>query len=536
MPLVDVILPQMGEGLQEALITALLKAPGDPVEKDEAIFEMETDKATVPVESAYRGRLREWLVKDGDVVAIGAVVGRIEAESTTEKDKKSPVFEPAAPVGASAKPVDFRGSGIKIPPRTRAHCRSLGISEEEMLRIPAPSGKLMPQDVDRYLAETKGAPGALYVERRLSAPQRALDYRLRRSAQLVIPATISCLLPTKALDQAELAQQSALPESPLTRFEVLAYSVAMAARQHPSFRSVLTDRDSVREYAHLNLGIAVHCPGDDLLTAVVRNADALSLAEFVSAVQQQVTLAFKGKDQSDAATQVILTYLADSGIIQAIPVLVAPAIAVLFIGAPHLEVQENLKPALNLTLTFDHRLINGIGAARFLHDVVQEVQRLGSGDSAKPQVALSQPESKESSPLLASLWPASDKDRRILLETHLRSRVAALLGVPEYKVSSRTPLRTLGLKSLMSVQLSQQLAEELALPLPASLVFDYPTLVEIAAFLTEQLSGASVDRSRPVVANGGEEDARMKSQLSGLSDEDAARLLEQKLADIDKRF
>lgn len=536
MPIVDVLLPQMGEGLQEAFLTALLKMPGDRVEKDEPLFEMETDKAIVTVESAHAGRLQEWLVKEGDVVAIGTVVARIETESAVEKQIPSPVPERTDLSSAPANRPDFRKAGIRIPPRTRAYCHSLGIVEDEMISIPAPSGKLMPHDVDRYLAVKKGQPEAPYLEHHLSARQRALGYRLRRSAQLVIPASITCPLPWELLAQAESTLQRLLPGSALTRFEALAYSVAHAALQHPKFRSAFTGRDSVREYAHLNLGIAVHCPGDDLVTAVVHNADALSLPEFVGAVQHRVGLALKGEDQSDDSTQMILTYMADSGITQAIPVLVAPSIATLFVGRPVSEGQSGGRQTLNLTLTFDHRLINGIGAARFLNSAIEELKGLGAGNVAMEQSDTTLPAAKRDAPyrLLAGSGP--EKDRRTQLESDLRSRVARLLGIPESNVSSKEPLRVLGLNSLMSVQLSQELARDLALPLPGSLVFDYPTLAEIAGFLAEQLHAISVDPARASAQGSDMDDAKMKSMLSQLSDEDAVELLEKKLDDINKRF
>ena len=78
MPILDVAVPQLGEGLQEVLIQKLLKKPGDLVERDEPIYIMETDKADVEVESPYAGTLMEWLVGEGKVVPVGALIARIE--------------------------------------------------------------------------------------------------------------------------------------------------------------------------------------------------------------------------------------------------------------------------------------------------------------------------------------------------------------------------------------------------------------------------------------------------------------------------
>lgn len=536
MPIEDVLLPQMGEGLQESFITALLKTPGDPVEKDEPLFEMETDKANITVESAHSGTLREWLVGEGDIVKVGEVVARIEVETDAGRAIEPPVPELAAVSSPSPNRLDFRKSGIVVPPRTRAHCRSLGISEEEMVSIPAPSGKLMPQDVDHYLALKKGGAGTTYLERHLSARQKTLDYRLRRSAQLVVPASITCPLSWEVLTRAESALQRECPSLPVTPFEVLAYTVVTAAKEYPSFRAVLTERDLIREYAHLNLGIAVHCAGDDLVTAVVHNADTLSLPQFISTVHQRVALALNGQDQSDGSTQMILTYMVDSGITQASPVLVAPAIATLFVGTPVSDGRTSTRQVLNLTLTFDHRLINGIGGARFLRSVIEAVENLGRKDAGMEALAVSPPEPGRQTSLSPTHRSTLEKDRRAKLESDLRSRVSRILEIPETEVSFNKPLRMLGLNSLMSVQLSQQLARDLALEVPGSLVYDYPTLEEIADFLAERLYAPSTDHAEPPASSISGDDPGMKSRLSQLSDEEAACLLEEKLDDIDKRF
>ena len=85
MPVISVRIPQLGEGLQEALLVDFLKKPGDTVKRDEPIYVMETDKATTDVESPYAGTLVEWTVETGSVLEIGAEIARMEvAEGTKE--------------------------------------------------------------------------------------------------------------------------------------------------------------------------------------------------------------------------------------------------------------------------------------------------------------------------------------------------------------------------------------------------------------------------------------------------------------------
>ncbi len=156
-------------------------------------------------------------------------------------------------------------------------------------------------------------------------------------------------------------------------FQTFAYCVAQAVKEHPRFRSALIGEHTVREYAHLNLGIAVGRANGDLVTAVVPEADTLDYETFVRTAQAHIHSAREGEDQATETTQLLLTYMGPYEITDAVPVLVAPAVAVLFIGAAF---EQNGEPTVNLALTFDHRLIQGIEAAEFLRTVVARARQV----------------------------------------------------------------------------------------------------------------------------------------------------------------
>jgi len=158
-----------------------------------------------------------------------------------------------------------------------------------------------------------------------------------------------------------------------TEFQTFAYCVAQTVGNFPKFRSNLVSDDTAREYAHVNLGIAVARPNDDLVTAVVTSADALGYLDFVAAAQERIKAARDGDDQAGADTHLLLTYMGSFGVVDAIPVLVSPAIAVLFIGSTYEQGGRNVA---YLVMTFDHRLINGVEAARFLQAVVAKVEKV----------------------------------------------------------------------------------------------------------------------------------------------------------------
>ena len=184
MAIVEVIVPQLGEGLQEVRVMRFLKQPGERVARDEHIYEMETDKANVEVESPYAGVLVEWLAKEGDILPIGAPIARMEVEGAVEV--APPAAHAPAPAAPAPSPAPARepvavGERLElvIPPRTRAYARQKGISEEELRRIPAASGnKLMPEDIVAYFVGRTGDGAAEYVDYPLPPQQRTFIYRL----------------------------------------------------------------------------------------------------------------------------------------------------------------------------------------------------------------------------------------------------------------------------------------------------------------------------------------------------------------------
>jgi pyruvate/2-oxoglutarate dehydrogenase complex dihydrolipoamide acyltransferase (E2) component len=377
MAIIEVVVPQLGEGLQEVRVIRFLKRSGERVARDEHIYEMETDKATVEVESPYTGVIVEWLAKEGDILPIGAPIARIEIEGaveTTVPVASIPSHTASAPSGDATRGAISVSERLElvIPPRTRAYARQKGVSEEELRRIPAASGnKLMPEDIDAYLTRRAGDGAAAYVDYPLPPQQRTFIYRLKRSAQLVVPATLRRYAAWDAV-QRVAARFKADPNAPVqpSEFQVFAYCAAQATLQHPKFRAQLVGEETLRQYAHVNLGVAVARPGDELVTALVKNASALDFVSFVRTLQTQIRKARAGEDQADASIQLLLTYMGGFQMVDAIPVLVSPAVAILFAGEAFLI--EGV-PHVNLVLTFDHRLINGVGGAEFLNAVAENL-------------------------------------------------------------------------------------------------------------------------------------------------------------------
>jgi pyruvate/2-oxoglutarate dehydrogenase complex dihydrolipoamide acyltransferase (E2) component len=376
--------PQIGEGLQEARIVAFLKQPGDTIKRDDPIYQMETDKAVMDVESPYEGTLVSWSAKVDDVVPIGAEVGVMSVGAGTEvaaAPSHGPATTESAPTTATSAGSSASSTGLQgIPPRTRAYAKEKGISDEVLLSVRFSGSKLMPADIDAYLSGQGGAVSSLgYEEKQLGGKQRVLNSRMVRSNALVVPGTMTVVASWTPIEHERARLKSGGGEFQPSAFTMFAYAVAKAMSEFPAFRSTLAGDDKMRTYKDASLGVAVALPGDELVLAVVDKANTLNWAGFAGELRSKIDAARGGKDQAHEAVTVSLTNMQAFGLRNAIPVVVAPSMATIFLGEVFHDIEEGggIRRVVNLTMTFDHRLANGVGAAEFLNKIKEYVETIG---------------------------------------------------------------------------------------------------------------------------------------------------------------
>ena len=385
MPVISVRIPQLGEGLQEALLVDFLKNPGDDIKRDEPIYVMETDKATTDVESPYAGKLVEWTVDKGSVLEIGSEIGKMEvAEGVKEMpvghgpaDAAPEATPVVAPASAAKKPV--RSGKIQIPPRTRKYLKEHGLMDVAD-QIPTTGSKLMPADVDAYLASQGGgamASSDQYDVVPLPMSQITLNFRLVRGTQVCVPVTVMNELDwTNIQASRDKVRHSGGP----TGFAMACWCVVQTLKKHDKFRSVLsTDGKSLKVFKRVNLGVAVALPGDEMVTAVVRDADELDADSFFKGLATQIETARDGKDQADESTTITVSNIGKAGMRIGVPAIVAPAVATLALGESYQQPIPDgdsfkFRPSVTATLSFDHRIANGVGAANFMNDIKSAVE------------------------------------------------------------------------------------------------------------------------------------------------------------------
>ncbi len=208
MAIVSIKIPQLGEGLQEALLVELLKQPGDSVDRDEPLFTMETDKATSDVESPYAGRLVEWLVEVDSVLEIGTEIALLDT-AVVEQIAAGPAFDHGITLSPDTEhSIDFdarpsqtkvqRSAGALVAPRTRKFLIDQNILELAK-DIPAAGRKLTIADVEAFLERSRAESAAVTDTEKtpnvfqlvpVAKTQIKLNYRLTKAAQSCVPVTL----------------------------------------------------------------------------------------------------------------------------------------------------------------------------------------------------------------------------------------------------------------------------------------------------------------------------------------------------------
>ena len=388
MPVISVRIPQLGEGLREALLVDLLKLPGDQIRRDDPIYTMETDKAATDVESPYDGRLVQWLVEPGALLSIGTEVAKIEV---AEGIKEMPTHDSQNASQESKRNVSvdstgkgqhpLRSSDIRIPPKTRRFLKDNQLLES-VHQIPAAGEKLLISDVESWLATTATTQNGnqdQYNVTPLPKSQIVLNYRLKQGFSSCIPVTAGIEMSWKNVQTARQTVKASGGSA--SGFAMACFAIVQALKTHNRFRSTLSsDEKSLLTYHNVNLGIAVTLPGDELVTAVVRGADKMTQSEFFDAYAAQIAIAREGTNQADASTTLTVSNIGKAGLRFGIPAIVAPAVATLALGKVYpLAIPDGdgfrFEPTLECTLCFDHRVANGVGAARFMNDIKEGVEQ-----------------------------------------------------------------------------------------------------------------------------------------------------------------
>ncbi len=398
---VEVKLPRLGQGMESGTIVRWLKAEGDPVAKGEPLYELDTDKVTQEVEAEAAGVLLKIVVADGEV-GVGTTVAVIGARDEdvsqllaasqggnggapeAEAEAPSPVLEAPTELAESSGRATTISSGlVKASPLARRIARDRGVDLTAVTGT-GPEGRVIAEDVESAAAglaavaeaptaPASAAPDVEIVE--LTSTRRTIARRLTDAwaapvFQLSVTANASVLAAARER-MVDLLREG---ETKPTVNDVLTRVVASALIRHRAVNAHFTDGKILR-FPSANVGIAVAAPSG-LVVPVIREADRKSVQEIAAARADVVSRARDGKlrlaDLEDGTFTI--SNLGMYGIEQFIAVLNPPQVAILAVGS----IEERplavagelvLAPTMTMTLTCDHRAIDGSEGADFLRTV-----------------------------------------------------------------------------------------------------------------------------------------------------------------------
>ena len=325
----------MGEGIRNAKVVSLLKNPGDTIALDDDLCEVETDKAVYPIQSSFAGAMGEWKTKVGDTVEIGQELGTIVTAEPSLADQ----FHETAKESAGDAVAAGADRGYPV---SRREITQLGSTTPATPIEPALSPTII-----RKLIHV--IPANLQIDARWNAIRNARDAAKRKNGKHAPSPSV-----------------------------MIAWAVVRAMEKHPPFRRLILEDERIVENENFDLGIAVAMEGDRLATAVIVDANKKTWPEFVKTYNETVDATRSGRVDAMNAP-VVITSLGAFGVKAGAPIVVPPSVGTLFVGTAHRELIPNGKKnesaeVTTLSLTFDHRVVNGAGAASFANEIKKQIE------------------------------------------------------------------------------------------------------------------------------------------------------------------
>lgn len=384
-------MPQLGESIAEATILKFIANAGETVEADQDVLEVETNKASMNVSSPARGKIEKWLVQQDESYAVGEVLGYLEV--TAEEAAKMGVTSPSPHVtdattsnGGAGIPVrhgvEPTVRGLPVPanaagasymsPRMKARIHELGLHSADMAGIAGSgaAGRVTVEDLEKYITNLE--------QQRLTeaSPMRvAVADAMRRSWTRPL-ATVGSPL---RLDPILAHRKQSHPKAGPALYGLRALAIALAENSAPAGRLVGT---KIVHPPAVDIGVAVEVE-DGVLVPVLRGADRKSLQELLPRYNELVEMARDRKLPQDATGGSIatVTNYGTFGLMWATPIPLPEQTLVLGMGAgrraPHWDVsKQQFVPIVEcfLTLSFDHRVLDGGAAGRLLQRVTNLLQ------------------------------------------------------------------------------------------------------------------------------------------------------------------
>ncbi len=411
-------LPDLGENIESADVVAVSVAVGDVIEAEQTIIEVETDKAVTDVPAPIGGRLLEIAVVVGDKLAVGDVIATIEEVEggSIPASVKETRPEPAAKGASGAEPSDAsnaaaaaapvrepieeagRRAAKQIPaaPSVRKFAREIGVDISQVAGS-GPAGRISVDDVKSHARRMPSGGGRGPVRKALpdfgkwGEIQRQPMSNVRKKTALQMETgwiaphvTLHDKADVTDLEKFRQQYKSTVQEAggKLTITAMLLRIVSAALKKFPELNcSIDMSQDEVIQKKYINVGVAADTPRG-LVVPVILNADQKTVTQLSVELTEMAARARAGKLSLEemAGGTFTITNLGGIGIGHFTPIINDPEVAILGIGRSNFEpsyIDGSFQPRLMmpLSLSFDHRIVDGAGGARFLRWIVAAIEQ-----------------------------------------------------------------------------------------------------------------------------------------------------------------
>ncbi len=403
----EVLMPKMGDGMEEGTINVWLKKEGEFVNSGEPIAEVETDKANVEISAYETGTLSRILIQVGQTVPIGTAIAFIgeapvanasngsaapakPAEAPVAKVEHAPVTAPpVAPVPESTRAA---GGRVKASPLARRVAQDLGVDISLVAGTAAGASRIVARDVQAFhakggssapktapapaLASVGGTPTGDGETIKPSKMREAIARRTLQSKQGIPHFYVTMLIEMDRALKMVKNLNADNPEGKITVNDLIVKASALTLQRVPEVNATWTSAGTVYRYADAHIGIAVGIP-EGLIIPVIRNCNQKSLRDISSEAKALINKARNNqlKPEEYSGGTFSISNLGMMGVDEFLAIINPPEAAILAIGGisrdpivlPDSD-EIAIRSRMKVTLSADHRVLDGVTAARFLQE------------------------------------------------------------------------------------------------------------------------------------------------------------------------
>mgnify|MGYP003683410213 FL=1 len=419
---IEMTMPKMGESVMEGTILSWLKKVGDPIDEDESVLEVATDKVDTEIPSTHAGVLKEILAQEGDVIQVGKPIAIIELLTEGDEPLTIRPTETTEPTEQKNrvdvdKAMDLKSPDtlLKNPKKNRfysplvrniAKQEQIDLSELENITGSGKEDRLTKQDMLNYISTRNLQSDS--VDGILESPVDHTSLTISREDEIMAMDRMRKIIASRMIESKSISAHvtsfveadmspivswrnkfkekfKATSGQSLTFTPIIIEAVVKAIKDHPMI-NIQVQGDQIIKKSHINVGVAVALPSGNLIVPVIKNAELLDLKSLVIAVND---LAHRARantlkpDELDGGTFTV-SNVGSFGNVMGTPIIMQPQVAIMAIGAIQkkpavIETPEGdfigIRHKMFLSHSYDHRVIDGSLGGGFVRRVADYLEK-----------------------------------------------------------------------------------------------------------------------------------------------------------------